>query len=162
MEKVFWFSKVSAVFSISRLKSGLRAVKPSLSPYVQNIYRIEVKYIFLEVVHQGISWEFFSDFSFFRYSTSPVENYWHWLLNIETGYRIQAHCKEAKEFHWFCVAFMKLKLLTSPSYMKMLKIHFPSILSLAIRRDRFPRPVPVPSWPSRPRISRSLMLRILM
>lgn len=82
VEKVFWFSKeVSAVFGIRRLKSGLRAAKPSLSPYVQNIYRIEVKYIFLEVVHQGLSWEFFSDFSFFRYCTAPVENYWHWLLS---------------------------------------------------------------------------------
>ena len=81
--KVFWFSKeVSAVFGIRRLKSGLRTAKPSLSPYVQNIYGIEVKYIFLEVVHQGLSWEFFSDFSFFRYCTAPVENYWHWLLSV--------------------------------------------------------------------------------
>jgi len=78
---VFWLSKeVSAVFGIRCLKSGLRAAKPSLSPYVQNIYRIEVKYVFLEVVHRGLSWEFFSDFSFFRYCTAPVENYWHWLL----------------------------------------------------------------------------------
>ena len=82
---VFWLSKeVSAVFGIRCLKSGLRAAKPSLSPYVQNIYRIEVKYIFLEVVHQGLFWEIFSDFSFFRYCTAPVESYWHWLLNFSS------------------------------------------------------------------------------
>ena len=40
------------MFGIRRLKSGLRAVKPSLSPYVQNIYGIELKYIFLEIVHR--------------------------------------------------------------------------------------------------------------
>ena len=40
---------------IRRLKPGLRAAKPSLSPYVQNIYRIEVKSIFLGIVHQGLS-----------------------------------------------------------------------------------------------------------
>ena len=44
------------MFGIRSLKSGLRAAKPSLSPYFQNIYRIEVKYIFLEIVHQGLSW----------------------------------------------------------------------------------------------------------
>ena len=43
------------MFGIRRLKSGLRAVKPSLSPYIQNIYRIEENYIFLEIVHQGLS-----------------------------------------------------------------------------------------------------------
>ena len=57
------------MFDIRRLKSGLRAAKPRLSPYVQNIYRIEIKYIFLEIVHQGLSWEIFSDFLFFRYCT---------------------------------------------------------------------------------------------
>lgn len=86
-------------------------------------------------------------------------------LNIETGYRIEAPCKGAKEFHWFCEAFMKLKLLTSPSYTKMSKIHqLLGILSLAIRRDsdRFPGPLLLPSKSSSPRISKSLMLRILM
>ena len=57
---------VSLVFGIKRLKSGLRAAKPSVSPYGQNIYRIEVKYIFLEIVHQGLSWEIFSGLLFFR------------------------------------------------------------------------------------------------
>ena len=42
------------MFGIRRLKSGLRAAKPSLSPCVQNIYQIEIKYIFLEIVHQGL------------------------------------------------------------------------------------------------------------
>ena len=60
---------------IRRLKPGLRAAKPSLSPYVQNIYRIEEKNIFLVIVHQGLSCDFFSDFSFFRYCTPPVEIY---------------------------------------------------------------------------------------
>ena len=57
------------MFGVRRLKSGLRAAKPRLSPYVQNINRIEIKYIFLEIVHQGLSWEIFSDFLFFRYCT---------------------------------------------------------------------------------------------
>ena len=43
------------MFGIRRLKSGLRAAKPRLSPYVLTIYRIEIKYIFLEIVHQGLS-----------------------------------------------------------------------------------------------------------
>ena len=43
------------MFGIRRLKSSLTAAKPSLSPYDQNIYRIEVKYIFLEIAHQGLS-----------------------------------------------------------------------------------------------------------
>ena len=101
VEKVFWLSKeVSTVFGIRRPKSGLRAAKPSLSPYVQNIYRIEVKYIFLEVVHQALSWEFFSEFSFFRYCTAPVENYWHWLLRRlkskvdKQCFRVFVHLKE--------------------------------------------------------------------
>ena len=70
VKMVFWFSKeFSAACGIRRLKTGLRAAKTNLSPYVQNIYRIEVKYIFLGIVHQGLSWEFFSDFSVFRYCT---------------------------------------------------------------------------------------------
>ena len=43
------------VCGIRRLKTGLRAAKPNLSPYVQNIYRIEQKYLFLEIVCQGLS-----------------------------------------------------------------------------------------------------------
>ena len=58
---------------IRRLKPGLRAGKPNLSPYVQNIYRIEVKYIFLEIVHQGLPCGFLSDFSFFRYCTARLK-----------------------------------------------------------------------------------------
>jgi len=61
------------VCGIRRLKPGLRAGKPNLPPYVQHIYRIEVKYIFLEIVHQGLSCEFFSDFSFFRYFTTRLK-----------------------------------------------------------------------------------------
>ena len=61
------------MFGIRRLKSGLRAAKARLSPYVQNIYRIEIKYIFLEIVHQGLSWEIFSDFLFFRYCTARLK-----------------------------------------------------------------------------------------
>ena len=61
------------MFGIRRLKSSLTAAKPSLSPYDQNIYRIEVKYIFLEIAHQGPSWEIFSDFSFFRYRTARLK-----------------------------------------------------------------------------------------
>ena len=58
---------------IRRLKPGPRAGKPNLSPYVQNIYRIEVKYIFLEIVHQGLPCECFSAFSFFRYFTARLK-----------------------------------------------------------------------------------------
>ena len=61
------------VCGIRRQKPGLRAGKPNLSPCVQNIDRIEVKYIFLGIVHQGLSWEFFSDFSFFRYCTARLK-----------------------------------------------------------------------------------------
>ena len=59
---------------IRRLKPGLRAGKPNLSPYVQNIYRIEVKYIFLEIVHQGLPCEFFFRFFVFSLLHGPVEN----------------------------------------------------------------------------------------
>ena len=58
---------------IRRLKTGLRAAKPNLSPYVQNIYRIEQKYLFLGVVCQGLSWELFSDFLFFGYCTARLK-----------------------------------------------------------------------------------------
>ena len=44
---------------IRRLKTGLRAAKPNLSPYVPNIYRIEQKHLFLGIVYQGLSLEFF-------------------------------------------------------------------------------------------------------
>ena len=43
------------VFGIRCLQSDLKAAKPSLSPYVQNVYRIEVKYLSLVIVHQGLS-----------------------------------------------------------------------------------------------------------
>ena len=58
------------MFGVRRLKSGLRAAKPRLSPYVQNIYRIEIKYIFLEIVLRNF-------FRFFVFSLlhGPVENY---------------------------------------------------------------------------------------
>ena len=46
-------------------KPGLRAAKPNLSPYVHDIYRIEVKYIFLGIVHQGLFWGFVHIFRFF-------------------------------------------------------------------------------------------------
>ena len=55
---------------IRGFKPGLRAAKPNLPPHVQTIYPIEVKYVFLEIVHQGLSCGFFSDFSFFRYCTA--------------------------------------------------------------------------------------------
>jgi len=38
-----------------------------------NNYRIEVKKIFLEIVHQGLSCDFFSDFSVFRYFTARLK-----------------------------------------------------------------------------------------
>ena len=58
---------------IRRLKTGLRAAKPNLSPYVQNIYRIGQKYLFLGVGCQGLSWELFSDFLFFRCCTARLK-----------------------------------------------------------------------------------------
>ena len=58
---------------IRRLKPGLRAAKPNLSPYAPNIYRIQVKYIFLGIVHQGLSWEIFSGFSVFRYCMAQLK-----------------------------------------------------------------------------------------
>jgi len=50
-----------------------RVGKPNLSPYAQNNYRIEVKNIFLEIVHKGLSCEFFSDFSFFRHFATRLK-----------------------------------------------------------------------------------------
>jgi len=62
------------VCGIRRLKTGPESCEPNLSPYVQNNYRIEVKYIFLEIVHQGLSCGFFSDFSvFFCYFTARLK-----------------------------------------------------------------------------------------
>ena len=55
------------VFGIRHLKSGRRAAKPSLTPYVQNFYRIEVKYIyFKKEFTKGYLERFFQIF-FFRY-----------------------------------------------------------------------------------------------
>ena len=42
--------------------------------YVQNIYPIEVKYVFLEIVHQGLSCGFFFKFFVFSPLHGPVEN----------------------------------------------------------------------------------------
>ena len=50
---------------IRRLKPGLRAAKPSLSPYVQNIYRIEVKFIILGKFTEGYLENVFQIFRFF-------------------------------------------------------------------------------------------------
>ena len=108
---VFWFSKeVSAVCGMRRQKPGLRTAKPNLSPYVQNIYRIEVKDIILEIVHQGLSWEIYSDFSFFSLWNGPVENYWHWLLKVSID---TLHCLKVTVWHMFLGKVIKKKKLCS-------------------------------------------------
>ena len=97
------------------VKPGPRATKPITPLYVENNYRIEVKYTFVLIAYLVLLCEFFEEFSIFHFCRPQVDVYWHPLLSTRRSwyYGRQPEVFLQHDSHRACQDVLELRSRTS-------------------------------------------------